>query len=196
MIRNGNYYHEERGNSGHSFGSFARYTCDSCGKCYRTWGSLKFHRNMECRKEPSFSCTFCGYKSHRKSNLLRHMRILNECVIDATVDETVDMPVQAWKVHERMVFAELKIPKASNFIGKSHGQFSCDRCSRSYGRKDSLSRHMQWECGKEPSFYCSFCSQGFKRKAHLQRHERRRHSDKLNSTEKLLYSYKPKMEID
>ncbi|KAG7205747.1 hypothetical protein KM043_007696 [Ampulex compressa] len=54
---------------------YASYTCESCGRNYKSWGSLKFHRNVECRKEPSFACTFCIYKSHRRSNLHRHMQL-------------------------------------------------------------------------------------------------------------------------
>ncbi|XP_014607753.1 PREDICTED: longitudinals lacking protein, isoforms N/O/W/X/Y-like isoform X41 [Polistes canadensis] len=51
------------------------YDCRSCGKGYSTPGSLKYHKNVECSKEPRFACTFCIYKSRRRSNLHRHMKI-------------------------------------------------------------------------------------------------------------------------
>ncbi|KYN03468.1 Longitudinals lacking protein, isoforms A/B/D/L [Cyphomyrmex costatus] len=54
---------------------FPKFVCESCGKIYRTLGSLKYHRVMECRKEPKFACTLCNYRSRRKSNLVRHMRV-------------------------------------------------------------------------------------------------------------------------
>ncbi|PSN29139.1 hypothetical protein C0J52_26677, partial [Blattella germanica] len=62
---------------------------------------------------------------------------------------------------------------------RARGVFPCDRCGRSYVRKDSLQRHLQWECGKEPTFQCPFCPQRCKRKAHQIRHIRRQHSDMI-----------------
>ncbi|XP_050585973.1 longitudinals lacking protein, isoforms N/O/W/X/Y-like [Bombus affinis] len=77
------------------------------------------------------------------------------------IEENADLPVQAWKIQEQgLPFAELKIPKAYNYVGKKPpGQFGCSRCGRSYMRKDSLQRHVHWECGKEPQFQCPFCPQ-------------------------------------
>ncbi|KAK3915523.1 Longitudinals lacking protein, isoforms A/B/D/L [Frankliniella fusca] len=62
----------------------------------------------------------------------------------------------------------------------NHGVYSCDRCGRTYVRKDSLSRHLQWECGKEPQFQCPFCPQKCKRKSHQLRHIQRQHQDKIH----------------
>jgi hypothetical protein len=63
---------------------------------------------------------------------------------------------------------------------EAHGRFPCERCGRSYFRKDSLRRHLQWECGKEPTFQCPFCPQRYKRKAHQIHHVRRQHGDKVD----------------
>lgn len=63
---------------------------------------------------------------------------------------------------------------------RARGMFPCERCGRSYIRKDSLRRHLQWECGKEPTFQCPYCSQRSKRKAHHIRHIRRQHSDMID----------------
>lgn len=63
---------------------------------------------------------------------------------------------------------------------RARGMFPCERCGRSYIRKDSLRRHLQWECGKEPTFECPFCPQRCKRKAHQIRHIRRQHSDMID----------------
>ncbi|XP_006567586.1 longitudinals lacking protein, isoforms A/B/D/L isoform X12 [Apis mellifera] len=114
-------------------------------------------------------------------------------------EESTDLPVQAWKIQEQglLPFAELKIPKACNYVGKKPaGQFGCSRCGRSYMRKDSLQRHVHWECGKEPQFQCPFCPQRCKRKAHWLRHIRRQHLDKIGDMEAYLLAYTPKLEID
>ncbi|XP_071634198.1 longitudinals lacking protein, isoforms N/O/W/X/Y-like [Temnothorax longispinosus] len=70
-------------------------------------------------------------------------------------------------------FTELKISKVWNYVDKHVGRFACARCGRSYARKNTLQRHEQWECGKEPQFKCPFCPQRCKRKTHWQRHIRR-----------------------
>jgi len=106
--------------------------------------------------------------------------------------------LRTWMQEQPMIpFAELKIPKACDYVAKkSLSRFVCERCSRSYMRKDSLQRHAQWECGKEPQFQCPFCPQRCKRKAHWQRHIRRQHSEKIDDVEEYLHSYTPKVEID
>ncbi|XP_076546439.1 longitudinals lacking protein-like [Osmia lignaria lignaria] len=114
------------------------------------------------------------------------------------MEESADLPVQAWKMQDQgLPFAELKIPKACNYVGKKPpGQFGCSTCGRSYMRKDSLQRHVHWECGKEPQFQCPFCPQRCKRKAHWLRHIRRLHIDKIGDMEAYLLAYTPKLEID
>ncbi|XP_059469599.1 longitudinals lacking protein, isoforms A/B/D/L-like isoform X1 [Neocloeon triangulifer] len=62
---------------------------------------------------------------------------------------------------------------------KRNGIFPCAQCGRTYMRKDSLRRHLMWECGKEPQFQCPYCPQRSKRKAHHDRHIFRLHKDKL-----------------
>nr|CAI5842165.1 unnamed protein product [Callosobruchus analis] len=59
------------------------------------------------------------------------------------------------------------------------GSFVCTKCNRMYIRKDSLQRHLKYECGKEPQFPCPFCEQKSKRRTHQLRHIKRRHQDKL-----------------
>lgn len=62
---------------------------------------------------------------------------------------------------------------------RARGNFPCDKCGRTYIRRDSLQRHLQWECGKEPQFQCPFCPQKCKRKTHQTRHIRRQHRDMI-----------------
>lgn len=54
-------------------------------------------------------------------------------------------------------------------------KFCCQNCERVYKNKDSLGRHLKWECGKEPSFACSRCPYKARYKADLVRHEKTRH---------------------
>lgn len=72
-----------------------------------------------------------------------------------------------------------KIKRKLSSSTRLRGSFPCDKCGRIYIRKDSLQRHLQWECGKEPQFQCPFCPQKCKRKAHQIRHIRRQHKDMI-----------------
>ncbi|KAL6264015.1 hypothetical protein P5V15_004096 [Pogonomyrmex californicus] len=111
------------------------------------------------------------------------------------LDESTDLPMQGQE-KSMLPFAELKIPKAWNYVNKSQGRFACSKCGRSYMRKDSLQRHEHWECGKEPQFKCPYCPQRCKRKAHWQRHIRRQHQDKEGLGQLNLSSNVPRIEID
>lgn len=125
------------------------------------------------------------------------------CLASLSMEECADLPMQAQEQSIRMrlplmpiaPFAELKIPKASDYVGmKRRGQFACGTCSRSYTRKDSLQRHMHWECGKDPQFHCPFCPQRCKRKAHWMRHIRRQHPMMMDSED--MRCHTPKIEVD
>lgn len=116
-------------------------------------------------------------------------------MINLSEDEFMDLPMQTQE-KTVMPFAELKIPKAWNYVNKPHGRFACARCGRSYRRKDSLQRHEHWECGKEPQFKCPYCPQRCKRKAHWQRHIRRQHQDKIDMEKYLDSTNIPKLDLD
>lgn len=46
----------------------------------------------------------------------------------------------------------------------------CPNCSRSYKRRDSVARHLKYECGKEPQFQCFYCPKKFAQKCNLKYH--------------------------
>ncbi|KAF5269901.1 hypothetical protein FQR65_LT05700 [Abscondita terminalis] len=59
------------------------------------------------------------------------------------------------------------------------GSFNCITCGRNYVRKDSLQRHVTYECGKDPQFQCPFCPHRCKRRGHQMRHIKSLHKDKI-----------------
>ncbi|CAG9818632.1 unnamed protein product [Phaedon cochleariae] len=54
--------------------------------------------------------------------------------------------------------------------------FMCTRCTKTYRLRHSLTRHMKFECGKEPQYACALCPRKFKHKYDLNVHERGKHS--------------------
>ncbi|XP_019881122.1 longitudinals lacking protein, isoforms A/B/D/L isoform X8 [Aethina tumida] len=99
-----------------------------------------------------------------------------------------DMYKPSWMCVQNLVGLE-KPKKKWNRI---KGHFVCPNCSRSYIRKDSLQRHLTYECGKEPQFQCPFCPQKCKRKAHQIRHIRRQHKDKIG----IMEENNPELKLD
>ena len=51
------------------------FTCDTCGKGFRTTGALEKHINIIHNGEKSFSCDTCGKSFTRASNLFSHRKI-------------------------------------------------------------------------------------------------------------------------
>ncbi|XP_033210161.1 zinc finger protein 92-like isoform X4 [Belonocnema kinseyi] len=45
---------------------------------------------------------------------------------------------------------------------ESAKKYKCQKCARSYKRKESLSRHKKFECDVIPQFVCKFCGKLFK----------------------------------
>jgi uncharacterized C2H2 Zn-finger protein len=48
--------------------------------------------------------------------------------------------------------------------------FQCTQCGKVYMSKGSLTRHLKFECGKEPQFQCPHCPLRTKRKSSLMTH--------------------------
>lgn len=59
--------------------------------------------------------------------------------------------------------------------------FLCPKCGKVYKQKQTLTRHLTYECGQDPKFVCEVCQQKFKQKIHLRSHVLRRHSSSLPS---------------
>lgn len=51
-------------------------------------------------------------------------------------------------------------------------QFACENCGRSYTHYTTLVRHIDLECGKEPSLECNKCGYRTYRKYSLMRHSK------------------------
>ena len=125
------------------------------------------------------------YKSRWSSNLqsllTENMLYQNQPESLNLISESASMPPKLTKIkHEPKVkqrkSSSLKDSPISNrVLIVQQEKFSCQNCERVYKNKDSLGRHLKWECGKEPSFACSRCPYKARYKADLVRHEKTRH---------------------
>lgn len=53
--------------------------------------------------------------------------------------------------------------------------YMCTKCTKTYHLKHSLTRHMKFECGKEPKYACELCPKKFKHKYDLNVHIKGKH---------------------
>lgn len=60
-----------------------------------------------------------------------------------------------------------------------HIMYHCKKCDKKYKHKQSLSKHLLYECGKEPKFACQFCPYKAKQKCALQAHAFCKHKVKI-----------------
>ncbi|XP_033207794.1 longitudinals lacking protein, isoforms A/B/D/L-like [Belonocnema kinseyi] len=51
----------------------------------------------------------------------------------------------------------------------------CVNCGKSYKWKHHLSRHLKFECNRNPRFFCPFCPFGSKRRSNVYLHIKNRH---------------------
>jgi len=50
------------------------FPCPDCGKVFNWKFNMNRHRNLECGKEPQFSCPHCDHRAKRRADLQRHIR--------------------------------------------------------------------------------------------------------------------------
>ncbi|CAB0028150.1 unnamed protein product [Trichogramma brassicae] len=52
--------------------------CGKCGKAYKHNSHLVQHEKYECQQPPRFGCMYCPYRSKRKTDIRRHIRIKHQ----------------------------------------------------------------------------------------------------------------------
>ncbi|RZB39182.1 hypothetical protein BDFB_000071 [Asbolus verrucosus] len=128
-----------------------KFTCRTCGRTYRHRESLQKHIRFECQKEPTFGCPYCPYKAKRKGNLKVHIN----------------------GVHLKLRRSRSAKPFCQVFVNDR--KFKCQTCDRTYRHRESLHKHVKYECQKEPTFSCPQCPYKAKRRGTLKIHYNRIH---------------------
>lgn len=72
----------------------------------------------------------------------------------------------------------------NQLVQRLHWQkpFCCVNCGKQYIRRDSLYKHIRYECGTVPKFVCVVCGRRFKHKHHLSYHLTNTHKVKWSVT--------------
>ncbi|KAJ8924924.1 hypothetical protein NQ315_001081 [Exocentrus adspersus] len=130
------------------------YRCDKCNKVYKYYNGLYTHKRFECGKQKSFHCVPCNKAFWHKQALQKHQRCSNCDDVDSYIK-----------------FME-------------EGKYQCLKCYKLYKHKFTLTRHLVYECMREPPFACHLCSYTCTRKHRLEEHLRSRiHSSPMVLTD-------------
>ncbi|KAM7362672.1 uncharacterized protein ACRADG_013255 [Cochliomyia hominivorax] len=141
--------------------SLAR-SCDICHEVYRNQKCLNIHkRYTHMPEEDKLPCPLCTYRASRTTDL---------------------------KVHVGLVHGQDKVQEYFKPTVNSNKEFACNLCPRSYGRKDSLQKHIKRKHLNKTSedeipkkvkppkhedknrFLCTYCGQSYGYKSSLEGH--------------------------
>nr|CAH7735847.1 unnamed protein product [Callosobruchus chinensis] len=144
------------------------YRCD-CGKAYSKKNSLYAHQKKYCCKEKQFKCPRCYYRSHTMYNIKRHLHSVHHCMVLFKVSSDFYRFILCVN---KPLFSEMLCLCQVIFL---EIRYRCFQCGRTYLRRQTLKRHLLYECGKEPKFKyyaarCPNCGHGYKHRSSLSKH--------------------------
>jgi len=133
------------------------YTCQDCGRRYRTCAYLKTHiRTVHTGEEKKFVCSICGKAFNRKIKLTSHMYV--------HTDEKAYSCETCGKAFKKK--GQLVIHQATH---SSEKPFLCRTCGKGFKRDIALKRHDLIHTGEQP-YECSVCGMRFNQSCSMRRH--------------------------
>lgn len=134
-------------------------------------------KSKKCKNQTEFEskehkCGQCGRIFSKKSNLLRHHRLIHA---NNSERDKKAKSVHICEVCSRLCENELGLKLHRRTHTDKH-PFKCGECERFFTKKSNLLRHYQQAHSNERPFQCEECGQSFKNKYVLVNH-RTRHTD-------------------
>ncbi|XP_033231808.1 zinc finger protein 714-like [Belonocnema kinseyi] len=133
-------------------------------------------------------------KLTKRPDIARYANTLT-CTIEYDIDQTLDIKEEIIMDEEIVSFPKYRKQYESNFSTaeirqddilvssdlqslKTHtiqesqleSRYKCEKCARSYTRKENLNYHKKFQCDVIPQFRCEFCGKKFKHKLSMNRH--------------------------
>lgn len=98
-------------------------------------------------------------------SLEAHFEILESVFVDVNTDADAS---NGYSYNNRMRMQKVTKPTSSL---TNDTEFPCpNRCGRVYHLKNSLYKHMKFDCGVEKQFECQVCHKAFSRKTSMRNH--------------------------
>ena len=132
--------------------------------------------STDCKKSDKFCCSNCDYKSAWKCNLTRHMERKHATENSIPITEN-SIPI----TENSIPFTENSIPITENSISNLAHIISCEKCKKTFSRRQHLLHHIPRCKGIINILSCDYCHKTF---------------TKLNNKSRHLRICKVKVEID
>lgn len=177
--------------------SLKPFQCEICEKKFLHKGNLKKHRlNVHIRREKSFRCPRCPFKTHGKNYLANHIIKLHdkwkrkcfECIFCKKIAHTRSHLESHLRHHiqERPFFCQIcdkefsATGSRSQHMKRVHSpnrklEFGCHFCPKRCFDKGDLVKHMRTHTG-EKAHKCNECGKDFGTNAELKRHYIHKHT--------------------
>eukprot|EP00088_Acartia_fossae_P011423 TRINITY_DN15799_c0_g1_i2.p1 TRINITY_DN15799_c0_g1~~TRINITY_DN15799_c0_g1_i2.p1 ORF type:complete len:214 (+),score=57.19 TRINITY_DN15799_c0_g1_i2:63-644(+) len=134
--------------------------CDICGKMF-TETYLYMHKTNS-HSTNVIQCDLCDYTSNSKYKLnihrKRHFMEKEEC-------PDCGVAVKDLRQHMRVLCKK----------NTSKGIFSCNECTRTFFKKETLEKHMETDHPKEKKYFCDYCDYRAYKKANIRSHMKKMH---------------------
>lgn len=108
-------------------------------------------------------------KSKFSVSLLNFLSIFFFLILQLTILFTLGMVIK-----ELQKYCGWKPPRSQR-----KGLHQCKNCFKRYTQKQTLNRHLQFECGKAPQFSCPCCEYRAKQRSNLMVHLQKQHSNHI-----------------
>ena len=133
-----------------------QYTCQDCGRQYKTCTHLKLHIRTVHAKEKNHACSVCGKLFSQNTGLQAHM-----CVHTNERPYHCETCYKAFKSKFRLY--------VHRSVHSSEKRFVCSTCGKCFRRDCTLKRHSLIHSGEQP-YECSVCKMRFNQSNSMQRH--------------------------
>lgn len=132
--------------------SIMNFKCGRCGRIYKLLSSLKKHLRYVCHKEPSFTCSFCDYKSCRRYTMANHLLRKHQVATDSykcpNCHEIFTNNLKMEKHLRLCSFASHPTPEES-----SDSLFFCNDCDFKTMEKINLMAHIHYNHSESEFYY-------------------------------------------
>ncbi|XP_048515121.1 histone-lysine N-methyltransferase PRDM9-like isoform X9 [Athalia rosae] len=175
------------------------YTCDVCGRCFKTPSILKKHHLIHTDEKTNV-CDICGYASVHRSNLINHQRRHHfdykyQCEVCNLGFYAKSNYMEHQTIHTREKPFQCQICQASfryrqglRLHAKLHQpdyvppqkKHHCELCNKRFSRKQVLLVHMKTHSTNmtQSEFVCHICGKAVSSKTYLTIHVRKHTGEK------------------
>ena len=140
----------------------SNWTCEECGKIFKSKGELKMHMRRH-NPDKNFVCNECGKKFKRETGLKYHILGFHKGILNYSCDECGKSEVSP---------AALAVHKRNKHMAGEH-MATCQVCGQVCHNKYTLTRHMTRHTD-ERKFFCPWegCGKKFRMAEVLKCHEK------------------------